>query len=196
MPRRESPFLPGHYYHLYNRGHNRQAIFFEQANYVYFLRGIKRYLSGALDIIAYCLMPTHYHLLMRVKEPQTEISASRAMQKIIISYTKAINHRFKRVGALFQGQFQSKRVADESYLVNLCVYIHANPVKDGLVVAPEDWDYSNYREWLGMRDGTMVDQAFIQEHFDTADQYRALMADYLATRRVPEVMRAHLQGLD
>ena len=66
MPRREIPFLPDQYYHFYNRGNNRQVVFMERENYVYFLKGIKRYLSGRVEVIAYCLMPTHYHILVKV----------------------------------------------------------------------------------------------------------------------------------
>ena len=155
MPRRETPFVPGHFYHLYNRGNNRQAVFFESANYRYFLRGVHHYLTPVLDILAYCLMPTHYHLLVRVRDPETsevletsEVSlrVSRAMQRLGISYTKAINKRFDRVGALFQGAFQAKVVTSDAHLRHLCVYIHANPVKDGLVADPADWPYSNYLE--------------------------------------------------
>ena len=67
MPRRETPFLPDQYYHFYNRGNNRQDVFFERDNYLYFLRGIRKYLSGSVDVPAYCLIPTYYHLLVRVK---------------------------------------------------------------------------------------------------------------------------------
>ena len=67
MPRRETPFLPDQYYHFYNRGNNRQRVFFERANYLYFLNGIRKYLCGSMDVPAYCLMPTHYHLLVPVK---------------------------------------------------------------------------------------------------------------------------------
>lgn len=70
MPRRETPFLPDQYYHLYNRGNNRQAVFFEPENYVYFLKGIRKYLLGSVEVIAYCLMPTHYHILVRVLNTQ------------------------------------------------------------------------------------------------------------------------------
>jgi len=70
MPRRTTPFLPNQYYHFYNRGNNRQAIFFERDNYLYFLRGIKKHLREYMDILVYCLMPTHYHILVRV-HPQT-----------------------------------------------------------------------------------------------------------------------------
>jgi len=164
MPRRETPFLPDQYYHFYNRGNNRQAVFFERDNYIYFLKGIKRYLGGKVEIIAYCLMPTHYHILVRVIEQQTsdkqtsevlktsEVSrlVSLAMQKFLISYTKAMNKRFDRVGALFQGQFHGKPITNYKHLLTLCAYIHANPVKDGLTASPEMWDFSNYLEWMGL----------------------------------------------
>ena len=67
MPRRAAPFLLDQYYHFYNRGNNRQAIFFQRDNYLYFLRGIRKYLCPSVDILAYSLMPTHYHILGMVK---------------------------------------------------------------------------------------------------------------------------------
>ena len=151
MPRRTTPFVPDIYYHFYNRGNNRQAVFLEADNYLYFLGGLKKYLLPVAHVVAYCLMPTHYHILVRIKHETSEVLktsedlgkevsllVSRAMQKFLISYTKAINKRFSRVGALFQGQFQAKPIQTYSHLLNLCVYIHANPVKDGLVALPED----------------------------------------------------------
>ena len=60
MPRREIPFLPDQYYHFYNRGNNRQAVFFKGDNYLNFLRGVKKYLRGTVDVLAYCLNPTHF----------------------------------------------------------------------------------------------------------------------------------------
>jgi len=206
MPRREVPFLPDQYYHLYNRGNNRQAIFFEQENYLYFLRGVKKYLLPVASIIAYCLMPTHYHMLVRVNKTSevcktsevSEVSrrVSHAMQNFLISYTKAINKRFSRVGALFQGAFLSEPIYAYDHLLNLCVYIHANPVKDGSADCPEDWPYSNYLEWLGQRDGTLVDREFIQEHFGTPAEYQSLITDYIETRRLPEAVEGYLQSLE
>jgi putative transposase len=235
MPRRETPFLPAQYYHFYNRGNNRQAVFMERANYLYFLKGIKKYLCAYVDVLAYSRMPTHYHLLGRVKENSeflgaavskasqtsevlktSEVSSrqvSVAMQKLGISYTKAINKRFARVGALFQGQFQGKPVKDYEHLLTLCVYIHANPVKDGLVALPEDWEYSNYIEWMdclappatpsrcpsgraGARSGTLVNRQFVQEHFGTSVEYQTLVLDYLTTRNLPDDLRRQLQALE
>jgi putative transposase len=199
MPRRIIPFVSGCYYHLYNRGNNRQAIFFEQENYLYFLQGMKKYLLPVADVIAYCLMPTHYHLMVRVKQT-SEVSetseVSRAMQKLLISYTKAINKRFGRVGALFQGAFQSRPVTDSKYLLQLCRYIHANPVKDGLVSDPSDWPYSNYLEWIGERDGTLIDCNFIQTQFPNPTDYKDFVLNYVRTRKMPEGVMEHLDALE
>jgi len=201
MPRRDVPFLPNQYYHFYNRGNNRQAVFFERDNYLYFLRGLKRYLREYVDILVYCLMPTHYHILVRVKQPQTsEVweskAVSLAMQKFGISYTKAINKRFDRVGALFQGQFKGKPIQHYNHLLNLCLYIHTNPVKDGLVFLPEDWEFSNYLEWMNLREGTLVNREFIRENFGTPEEYKMLVMDYIKNRNLPDEVRKYLQELE
>jgi putative transposase len=207
MPRRQTPFISDSYYHFYNRGNNRQVVFFESDNYLHFLRGIKVYVCPVVKIIAYCLMPTHYHILVRVRScdqtsevfKTSEVSSeqvSRAMQKFLISYTKGINKRFSRVGALFQGQFQAKPVQAYDHLLHLCIYIHANPVKDGLVSAPEDWPFSNYLEWMGKRNGTLVDREFIREHFDTPAAYKSLVVDYLRTQIMPDDMKMYLRALE
>ena len=210
MPRRAAPFLPDQYYHFYNRGNNRQAIFFEQDNYLYFLRGIKKYLLDYMDILVYCLMPTHSHILVRVRPQQTsevfktsEVSGkevskavSVAMQKFGISYTKAINKRFERISALFLGQFQGKPIQRYDHLLNLCVYIHANPVKDGLVALPEDWEFSNYLEWMNLRAGTLVNREFIEDNFGTPEEYKKLVMEYIKTRNLPDDVRKYLQDLE
>ena len=203
MPRRQTPFVPGLYYHIYNRGNNRQSIFFQPENYFYFLRNVKKYIVPLAKVAVYCLMPTHYHMLLRV-EPKTseflensEVSTiSNAMMRLSVSYTKAINKRFSRVGSLFQGQFQAKPIETYSHLLNLCVYIHANPVKDGLIALPEDWIYSNYLEWLGQREGMLVDREFIQEHFGLPAEYQTLVMEYIKTRYLPDDVRKYLQSLE
>ena len=194
MPRRLTPFVPGLYYHIYNRGNNRQSIFFQPQNYLYFLRNVKRYLVPLANVTAYCLMPTHYHILVRVQT--SEVSLSHAMMRLSVSYTKAINKRFERVGSLFQGQFQAKPVQSYHHLLNICVYLHANPVKDGLVTDPADWVYSNYLEWLGQRDGTLVDRKFMQEHFGSPTEYRELVMHFVKTRYLPDDVKRYLQLFD
>jgi len=205
MPRRETPFVPGLYYHIYNRGNNRQSIFFQPENYLYFLRNVKKYIAPVAKVTVYCLMPTHYHVLARVEQQPSEFSKnsegcsakiSSAMMRLSVSYTKAINKRFQRTGSLFQGQFQAKPIETYSHLFNLCVYIHANPVKDGLVALPEDWIYSNYLEWLGQRNGSLVDREFIQEYFGSPSEYQKLVMEYIKTRYLPDDVRKYLKPFE
>jgi REP element-mobilizing transposase RayT len=199
MPRRLIPFAPELHYHIYNRGNNRERIFFEPDNYLFFLKKLKEYLVPVMDILVYCLMPTHYHIVGRVRQTSEVLKASdvsTAMMKLSVSYTKAINKRFQRVGVLFQGQFQAKSILTSSYLLNLCRYIHGNLVKDGLVADISQWQYSNYLEWIGERDGKLVDKAFVQDNFDTPDEYCKFVLEYLRTRQLPDDVQRYLNSLD
>lgn len=100
MPYRKEVFHSGAYYHLFNRGVNKEPIFFERENYLFFLRQMRKYFTNELlIIIAYCLMPNHYPLLIHLKT--NELGA--VVQRFALSYSKAINKRFNRVGSLFQG---------------------------------------------------------------------------------------------
>ena len=143
--------------------------------------------------IAYCLMPNHYHFLVR---QNGEHRAGLLPQRVFNSYTKAFNKRYGRSGTLFEGNYKVLAVEEESHLLHLCRYIHANPVKDGLVADPADWPYSNYREWVGERDGTLVDWAFVRAHFDSPGRYREFVTEFLAQRQLSEALEKHLRVLE
>jgi REP element-mobilizing transposase RayT len=158
MPRRAVPLVAGCYYHCYNRGHNRGPIFFEPPNFAFFLRQLREYVvPTAARILAYVLMPNHYHLLVHAETDDL----SHAMQLFGISYTKAINKRFGRVGSVFQGAFRAKQVDRDDYLLHLSRYIHLNPVRARLVTEPEAWAYSSYCEYVGLRNGTLPEPHFV-----------------------------------
>jgi len=188
MPRREVQLCAGEYYHLYNRGNNRERIFYERENYSFFLRRVWKYLVPVLEIIAYCLMPTHYHLLIRVKTSEVSenlggLGASKAMMKFAVSYTKAMNKRYDRVGALFQGAFKAKHIAENSYLVHLSRYIHLNPVMVGLAKRPKDWEFSSYRECIGLRDGALPNPEIVMSQFPSPEAYREFVGSYTPRER-------------
>ena len=158
MPWRKIPFVEGEYYHIYNRGINRQKIFFQAENYRFFLRRLREHLlPDHAAIIAYCLMPNHYHLLVRPKS----VRFSECMQSFGTSYSKAINKRFDRVGPLFQARFQALHVDQESYLLHLSRYIHRNPLEADLVKRLEEWEFSSYLEYSGKRQGTLPEPGVI-----------------------------------
>ena len=155
------------YYHVFNKGNNGETIFFERANYVYFLKQYDRYLTPYVATFAYCLMPNYFHLLLKVLPQANEndqtskvletfevlvvapkptlTSVQKAFKDFFISYAKSINKKYQRTGSLFQYKFKRKAVDTDAYFVKLAHYIHYNPIKASLCKHYEDWEFSSYR---------------------------------------------------
>ena len=177
----------GLYYHIYNRGTNREPIFTCNENYLFLLRQIKHFLPNYhLVFIAYCLMPNHYHFLIRV-EADGELSPF--IQRLFNSYTQAFNRQHHRSGTLFEGRAKSKLIDKDSYVIHLARYIHLNPVRAGMVKQPNVWPYINYREWVGLRPGTLYDPAFIKDNFPTLGEYK-----YFVESELPKALDEELRG--
>ncbi len=191
MPMRDIKFEKGCYYHLYNRGVNRQSIFVDDDDFIDFLWRIKQYCTAyAVTVIAYCLMPNHFHFLVRQDD---DLRAGLVIQNTCNGYAQRFNLRYSRQGALFQGRFRGELVDEDSYLHHLCRYIHGNPVKDGFALKPDLWPYSNYLEWIEERNGDLVDAKFIVDHFGSAKCYNAYLYDYLENSpAIPEKLRRYL----
>jgi len=169
MFQRSEIFIKGNYYHIYNRGLDKNPIFYNPANYEYCLRLIQRYkVRYGITVIAYCLMPNHYHLLLR-QEGDTPVY--RFINSLFNSYVQAVNRQQNRKGPMFEGRYKYVHVDKGDYLIHLCRYIHLNPVKANLTSRPEDWLYSNYSEWVCLQDGSVKDQNFIKDHFTTPMDY-------------------------
>jgi len=151
------PLEPGHYYHIYNRGNNRENIFIEERNYRYFMQLYQKYILPVCDTFAYCLMRNHFHILVRVKELQNQTSevleTSEVSSKAITqqysnffnSYAKAINTTYKRTGSLFQNRFGRIAVDSDRYFAQLIHYIHFNPQNHGFVEDFRQYPYSSYQ---------------------------------------------------
>jgi putative transposase len=185
-------YIPGQFYHIYNRGAHQVPIFKEPDNYLFVLRKIKHYtLEFSLTLIAYCLMSNHYHFLIR---QNGEHPAGLLPQRVFNSYSKAYNKRYGHSGTLFEGNYKVKPVLETSHLLHLCRYIHGNPVKDGFVADPADWPYSNYLEWIGQRDGTLYDADFVRQHFSSPTDYRAFVFADLRGRDLPEEIKRYLEA--
>lgn len=180
MPRRNIVFTKGCYYHIYNRGARRVSIFREERNYPYLVGLMRRVASECqVTIIAYCLLPNHYHWLVR---QDANIPAGILPKRVFGSYSQAYNRAYRESGTLFQGHYCTRLVGTERYLRHLCRYIHANPVKHGIARTLEAWSHSNYLDWVGQRSGGLLDTAFIREHFGSAAEYAAFVKEYLDGR--------------
>lgn len=167
MPK--TTYFPNAYYHIYNRGVNKQPIFFADHNWGFFIKRLRDYFTQErADIIAYCLMPNHYHLLVCVTGDNFSFEV---MQPFGTSYTKAVNKEQGRVGSLFQGRFKGKYIDRNGYLIHLSRYIHRNPVDAGLVSHPADWVYSSYRDFVGLRNGTLPKPDVILSQFASVKDY-------------------------
>jgi len=143
-----APLVPGQFYHFFNRA-NTQAdrLFFQDRNYEFFLRKWGEYMDGHCEVWTYCLIPNHFHFLLRVR-PGTDGAMMECWRRLAIAYTQAINKQEGRRGSLFQEHPKHLRVATDAHLVRLIRYIHRNPVKHGLVAEPGMWRYGGYRAFF------------------------------------------------
>lgn len=170
---RKIPLIAGNAYHIYNRGVNYGDIFFTRANRIFFLRRLREYCPAERGaIVAYCLMPNHYHLIVTVLCDDFGLVV---MQPLTVSYTKAINRQEARVGPIFQGPFKARAVASDGDLVHLSRYVHLNPVTAGFAAHAEDWEFSSYQDYIGVRPGTLPQSQAVMCHFASPAAY----ADYV-----------------
>jgi len=137
---------PGAFYHVLNRGNNQENLFRsgrDREKFLDYLKKVKERFS--LVIHTYCLMNNHYHLLIETQQP----NLSEAIQWLNVSYAAYFNRRYRRHGHLFQGRFKAILIEADEYLKPLSRYIHLNPVRTGLVSAPDAYFWSSYRALIG-----------------------------------------------
>jgi len=171
-------FQEGEAYHIYNRGNNKQLIFFNDENYLFFLRKIKVQLKPYCDILCWCLMPNHFHLIINANEKsckQRQTFGNTSIQELsyrvgvlLSSYSQAINKQNKTTGSVFQQKTKSKEITTKtehkgsgSYLINAMHYCHQNPLKADLVKKLEDWPYSSFLDYCGLRNGTLCNKKLL-----------------------------------
>ena len=163
-------FKRGNYYHLYNRTNNNELLFPSAENYLYFLQKFKAYLCPYCTVIAYCLMPTHFHFLVRI-ESDNSLLISKQIGILLRSYTRAINKRFGRHGNLFQQNTKARLVDGDAYLLALLNYIHQNPLRARLTKTLAEWEYSSFRDYAGIRNGSLPDRELLQRYFRNSDEF-------------------------
>lgn len=148
----------GEIFHCYNRGNNKRNIFFNEENYLFFLRKLRKHLLPFAEVLAYCLMPNHFHFLIYVNE-EVELEELMNNWRIMLSsYTRAINKANDWTGSLFQQKTKFKKVETDDQGRICFNYIHQNPVNANLVEKMESWSYSSYLDYLGIRSGTLINR--------------------------------------
>jgi putative transposase len=162
-------FAPNQYHHCYNHAIGDELLFREEENYAHFLRLYKKYLAPIMITYAHCLMPNHFHFLVRIR-PAEQLKArylelkpkanedwetmnwhrfiTRQIGNYMNAYAKAINKRFGRRGGLFEHGMKRPVIDNEPYFLTTLKYIHYNPIHHGFVDELESWTYSSYHAYL------------------------------------------------
>lgn len=199
MPARNSlkTYIKNGFYHIYNRGVDKRNIFIDEQDYKMFLYYLKVYLLSKEDLdndskklqgtvpcrikrknffskinlLSYCLMPNHFHLLIKQKDVN---DISNFMKCLLTNYSMYFNRKYDRSGVLFQGRYKAVNVNNSNYLLRLSRYIHANPaVLLGTVPSKrlQEYDYSSYQEYLGIRNTKWIKSEIILDIFSN-NQYK------------------------
>ena len=147
MATRIHAFAPGEIFHCYNRGVDKRTVYGDQQDYIYFLKMLRHFntsrvvgnlkllekkepVDPPVTILAYCLLPNHYHLLLRCNDVAGGLS--KYMQRIGGGYTMYFNQKNERSGSLFQGNFKAKHIDSDEYLKNILAYVGFNNIVHNL----------------------------------------------------------------
>jgi REP element-mobilizing transposase RayT len=182
-----TPLQHGKYYHIFNRGNNREDIFTEERNYRYFLKLYAKHITPVADTYAYCLLRNHFHFLVRIKAVDELDPGSQNLSKVarepsqrfsnlFNAYAKAINRAYHRTGALFQRPFGRVEVMTDAYFEYLVTYIHRNPQKHGFVDDFRAWPYSSYHALLSSQPTRLQRDEVLSwfqgvDHFENVHRY-------------------------
>lgn len=162
------PLQYGKYYHIYNRGNNRENIFIEERNYRYFLQLYAKHVTPIADTYAYCLLRNHFHFLVRIKDH---------------SDLTGLEEPVRSKPPLFQRPFGRIEVDSDAYFAWLVVYIHQNPQKHGFVDDFRTWPYSSYRPLLSTKP-TRLQRDGVLTWFDGVDNFVASHQQEVSEQKV------------
>ena len=176
-------YVAGYAYHVVQRGNNREACFFHEENYQFYLDVMGECLSRyGVQLHAYCLMTNHVHLLM---SPQDETGISNVMKVLASRYAYALNKAYRRSGTIWEGRHKASAVSNGDYLLKCYRYIELNPVAANMVQRPEAYRWSSYHHnaW-GDESGLISPHpdylALSSDHNLRCNAYRELFATQLS----------------
>jgi len=199
MANTKTPLEADKMFHIYNHAVGKENFFNSTDNYNFFLLKFKKYLQNYIDIYAYCLMPNHFHFVIKVKSKEYIINElnrlnrptrflkprrsynsetenfipkiiSRQFSHFFNSYAKAYNKKNNRMGSLFKNRFNREPIEDENYLKKVIIYIHNNPVEAGFVKKQSEWKYSSYNSIISNKT-TLLKRREVIELFEDLENF-------------------------
>ncbi|MDP2632022.1 MAG: transposase [Candidatus Uhrbacteria bacterium] len=203
------------YYHIFNRGVDKRQIFMDDLDPLRFIHGLKMFnivnkvntrsinrikwsLGSAhhlyTQIISYCLMPNHFHLLLK---QISDNGIPMYLGRLANGYTKYFNAKNKRSGRLFEGPYEAVEISSDAQLIHTSRYIHMNPIS---IVEPgwkktgikdtsaamniiESYKWSSYRSLIGLDDPLLIDKTVINEYFPSSSSYKDFVTNFIKESR-------------
>jgi len=189
------PLEPDKYYHIYNHANGKENLFAKEENFYFFLKRYAFFINPIADTFAYCLMPNHFHLAVRIKSEfqllesfklsksldKNQLSKSskllenflsKQFSNLFSSYTQAFNKQQSRRGSLFIPNFERKHIDSDEYFRELIYYIHFNPVHHGFVKDLRDWKYSSFESFFSTK-ATSLKREEVIEWFGDKENFLA-----------------------
>lgn len=203
MPSRNvtKQYVADSFYHVYNRGVNKQNIFLDDQDYTVFLGLMKRYLSRdvekmpnrlkyvsyveQVELLTYCLMPNHFHLLLYQIDKE---GMKLLLKSVSVSYSMYFNKKYRRVGALFQQRYRAVRMESDSQLLHASRYIHLNP-KDF-----RQWKWSSIGYYIGDKSADWVKPERVLDQHSSTEAYTAFVEDYIDRKDELKLLKDELAG--
>ncbi|MDB5208714.1 MAG: hypothetical protein JWR72_3789 [Flavisolibacter sp.] len=183
------PLYPGGLYHILNRANGDEKIFKEEQNYFYFLTKYRQHIGPVANTLAWCLLPNHYHFLVRIKPAETiserfEVKKKKKPEDDTLlpgfivqqfsnwqnGYAKAVNKMYRRRGSLFMDYIRRVEIDKDMQFGNTVFYIHKNPVHHGFGINIGGWPWSSYKEYVTKQFG-LVDSKEVIEWFGTMENF-------------------------
>lgn len=201
MQDKQAILQPDGMYHVYNRANGSECLFVSEENYRFFLKQYQKYIAPIAETWCYCLMPNHFHFLVRVK-PEGDIDKVIAKRKqksktlqgfgtleglekqktisrfltqqfshLFNAYTQAFNKQYQRKGSLLMHPYKRKAITDIKYLIKLIHYIHYNPMEARLAQTPQEWKYSSYQAIIS-KQTTAISKSEVIELFAGLNNFK------------------------
>nr|MBI5455545.1 transposase [Candidatus Levybacteria bacterium] len=209
---RKDILITGNFYHIFNRGVNKNDIFFSEKNYKRFITTAIHYKNflhkftassvsdtvsvrlnkmekPKVQILAYCLMPNHFHFLIKQLE---DGGITWFMQHLINSYVHYLNVKYKRVGPLFQGPFKNILIDSDEQLLHLSRYIHLNPLVSDLTTDLKKYTWSSYPSYVSGYNDDLSETKFVLENFKSRRDYENFVLDQADYAKSLEYIKHYL----
>lgn len=166
--------IPNQLYHIYNQGNNKEQIFKDRADYLLFLKKYRELIYPVAETVCYSLMPNHFHFLINTNPKSAEkvllgriesTQLGNGFRLLTSGYANEFNKKYERSGSLFRQKTQAKNletINDQNHISDysfICFqYIHQNPMIANLCSKMEDWEFSSFKDYLEMRNGTLINK--------------------------------------